>query len=414
MNPAITPEMERRNGRIFLISYVLIFFAAPVLYIGIVQAALCNKLGASAMVSNLPAATYMLGSLCPLVLSWLVPPRLNRAVVVWSNVITAILIGGVFLTLAIPFSTEVRIAALVLQGLVQGFCASASQVFMISCLRSGTTPAGQAQALKTTFTITPLCAVAGSLGAQFILNSGIPSLKYPYDFALVHLIGVPCVALVAWFTSRFQLPEVRDEPRQPAKAFFGDSAKALFTDRTMLVLWFGYLLWYITLNASTNFSLYTREAMGRDPNELAGWIMAIRFGCKALGGFVLGLIALRFGLRASVITTVALLGVGCLWAWVVPGYGYLLSFGIIGMGELGGAYFPNYVAAISPLAISARNVAILTLAAPPSAIAPPLHGWLTDNYGFAASFAFGIFTAILCLALFRFDRKPESSGSTLS
>jgi len=405
----ITPAVERHNGRIFLVNYVLIYLAAPVLYIGVVQAALCDKLGASALVANLPASTYMLGSLCPLLLSWLTPPRHYRAVVVWANGCTAALIGGVFLTLALPCPAWMRIAALLAQGLLQGFCAAASHVFMIHCLRAGATAAGQAHTLQATFTVTPLFAVAGSLGAQSVLDAGLPGVRFPDDFALVHLAAVPCLAFIAWNSSRFQLVAAPEEARQPLGGFLLSCGRALAADRTLLVLWLAYFLWYSTANAVTNFSLYTREAMGRDPNEVAGWTMAIRFGCKALGGLLLGAIAVRFGLRASVITSVGMLGAACVWAWVAPGPAYLFTFGLIGMGELGGAYFPNYAAAISPVATSARNVALLTLAAPPSGIAPALHGWLTDRYGFSASFAAGTLTALLCLTLFRFDRPRRQS-----
>ena len=44
----VSPELDRRNGRVYLVNYLLIFLAAPVMYVGVIQAALCNKLGASA------------------------------------------------------------------------------------------------------------------------------------------------------------------------------------------------------------------------------------------------------------------------------------------------------------------------------------------------------------------------------
>src|SRR5690242_20251528 len=55
---AVTAAMDRANGRIFLFSYLLVYFAAPVTYIGVVQAVLCDKLGTGAMVANLPFGAY--------------------------------------------------------------------------------------------------------------------------------------------------------------------------------------------------------------------------------------------------------------------------------------------------------------------------------------------------------------------
>ena len=43
----ITPAMDRHNGRIVILSAFLHYLAAPVIYVGIVQTALCDRLGAS-------------------------------------------------------------------------------------------------------------------------------------------------------------------------------------------------------------------------------------------------------------------------------------------------------------------------------------------------------------------------------
>ena len=109
----VSPAMDRRNIFVFYQSYLLIYFAAPVVYVGVVQAALCDKLGASATVANLPAAAYLLGSIAPLLLSWLVPPRLESSVVVYANTITAALLAMVCVTLVFPSQNSVRIAVLV-------------------------------------------------------------------------------------------------------------------------------------------------------------------------------------------------------------------------------------------------------------------------------------------------------------
>ena len=59
---------------------------------------------------------------------------------------------------------------------------STSFVFMMQCLRRGTSPEGLARTLQRTFTLTPICAVAGSLGAQYILNPGLPGIGFPHNF----------------------------------------------------------------------------------------------------------------------------------------------------------------------------------------------------------------------------------------
>src|SRR5207247_7158137 len=84
-----TPGMDLANGRIFLLSYLLIYLAAPVTYIGVVQAALCDKLGTGATVANLPFAFYQLGQFAPILFAWLIPHSLERSTVVWANSLTA-------------------------------------------------------------------------------------------------------------------------------------------------------------------------------------------------------------------------------------------------------------------------------------------------------------------------------------
>ena len=53
----VTEADESRNGWAFTICYAFIYLAAPVLYVGVIQAALCDKLGVSRTLASLPAST---------------------------------------------------------------------------------------------------------------------------------------------------------------------------------------------------------------------------------------------------------------------------------------------------------------------------------------------------------------------
>jgi len=396
----ITPQMDRRNGLAFSFSYLLIFFAAPVIYVRIDQAALCDKLGASATVSNLPASAYLLGGIAPVFLTWLVPARFDREMVIFANVITAVVLALVVSTLLFPFGNTVRIAALVGQGLFQGVSSSVSLVYQFQCLGRGTTLEGRARALKIAYGLGPATAVLGSLGAQFVLGHGIPALKYPFDFAFLYLVAIPCMLGVAWVSTRYQLPPV--EPSTASGSFPGQMLQGIrsyLQNKPLVRLWLAYFFWYCTLNLITNLSLYAKEAIGRDPKELSGVMMALRFGFKAAAGFVLPSLALRSGVRAPLTATVLLLLAATVWGWFVPGYYFLIAFGLMGAGELGGGYFPNYVVAISPGLSGSRNLALLNLATPAGSLAPALYGRITDVYGFSASFVLGIVVALLSLIL---------------
>jgi hypothetical protein len=396
-----TPAMDRRNGLVFLCTFMFLYLAAPVVYVGVVQAALCDKLGANATVANLPFAAYQLGQISPLLATWLIPHRLERVVLVWAAGVTACLQGLVVAVLAIPCPANVRIGVVTLQGLLIGLVWSVALVYLYQCLNRGTTMEGRARALKLTYSMGPLAAVAGSLGAQYILNPGFRWLPFPYDFAALYGIGFIATAGVAALSTRYQLVEVADEPRPPLGRFLAGLFTEYASNRTLWMLWLAFFLWSCTLGSVANVSLYTREAMGRDPKDFSGLVMAIRFGAKAIAGYGLGWLALRYGLRAASQATSYLFAAGMLWAWMVPGAAYLGAFGWLGAGELGGVYFPNYSLALASLAAGPRVLAALVLATPVSGFAPALHGYLTDHFGFAASFAFGLATALAAVACVR-------------
>jgi len=408
----ISTDQDRHNGWIFSICYILTYLSAPVLYIDVVQASLLDKLGASPTVANLPASTYMFGQIAPLFVCWLVPHRLERSMVVWANIATAAFIGIVFASLAVPVPDEVRIAALTLQGLLQGLSGSTSFVFMMQCLRRGTSEPGLARALKRTFGVTPLAAVAGSLGAQYVLNPGFASLPYPYDFALLYLLAMPCSAGIAAAASRFHLEPIEEKVRPPYVHYLGRTLRGFGTDRRMLSLWIAYVFWYAAISVMSNLTLYTRVATGADPKDYSGLMMAIRFGTKAAAGVALGMLAVRYGLRAGVMGTLVLAMTAAVWGWSVPGWAFLLTFGLMGGAELGGVYQPNYVSRLSTPSESTMNLAMMTLATPVSSFAPVLHGFLATHLGFPASFlASGLFAATaLWLVWVRGDSSPSGAN----
>ena len=393
----VTEEMTRHNGRVFLISYLLIYFAAPALYVGIVQAALIDKLGASATMANLPLAGHQLGALAPLILSWLLPHRMERSAVVWANVVTTIFLSLVFLSLALPASDDVRIYAVILQGLLQGFSGSISMVFQLQCLTRGTTSEGRIRVLKQTYTLTPFAAVAGSLASQWMLDPKFTFLEFPHDFAAIYLVALPCMGGVAWISRRYNLAPLDDEPRRPFFAYLLAGVRDFVKSRSLVLAWLGYWLWYVVLAIIPNMALLAREKTGEDPKNYAGYQNALQFGFKSLGGYGLGQLALRYGLRMSALVSSALLGASIVWAWAIPGYWYLFAFGLIGAGQLGGAYFPNFAAVLSSPEAGPRNLSLMQLAAPAAFFGPAVHGWLVDYSGFNASFIFGLLAAAVSL-----------------
>lgn len=396
---AISPELDRRNGWLYVWTVLLIYFAAPVVYVGVVQAAFCDKLGASATISNLPSATFFLGFIFPFICSWLFSSRWEKAVVQVSYYIVAASMLLVCVVTFLPFPSWVRLVVVIGQGFIIGIFNSVTGIYSFKCLARGTTATGQARALKYAFGFGPIAAVLGSVGAQFVLDDKIPGLSYPYNIGSLYVVALLCMFLCAVLASSYQLLAVPEKSNPPFVSYFVESVKSFGQDRRLVLTWLGYLCWYFTINSMTNISLYTREAVGRSPLELAGLIMAVRFGFKALAGFGFGAMAARYGERVTMIATVVFAGAAIIWPFLTSGYGYLIAFGLMGAGELGGVYFLAYILSISSPETATRNLALLGLAGPFSSIAPVIYGGLTDRFGFHASFLFGAATAGLSLVL---------------
>jgi MFS family permease len=284
-------------------------------------------------------------------------------------------------------------------------------VYLFKCLSRATTEVGRARALKFAFGFGPVTAVAGSLLAQAILAEKISWLTHPYNFGALYLLGFPCLAACSFLAGRFVLVPPAEEPPQPFGSFLRGGLRDYWADRRLRFAWVAYLLWYSALGGMTNLSLYTREAVGRSPLEMAGLILALRFGLKSVAGFGLGTVAERYGARTAVLLVLVFLGLGHFWPFVSSGYFYLFAFGLMGAGELGGVYFSNYIIAVSPPQYTTRNVAILSLVGPVSSFAPALHGLLADHYGFRASFVFGILVVVAALALLARDRPIQGAAS---
>src|SRR5690606_6237604 len=70
--PLAWPQ-QRRNLLVFAACTGMQYLAAPVLYVGITQASLCDRLDADARTSNLPATFYFAMTASPALIAWLSP-----------------------------------------------------------------------------------------------------------------------------------------------------------------------------------------------------------------------------------------------------------------------------------------------------------------------------------------------------
>src|SRR5438128_237496 len=117
----LSDAAQTRNIILVGANTALSYLAAPVLYVGIVQASLLEKLNASATVSNLPASAYLLLAALPVFVSWAFP-RVSqlKTILVTCYATLAISSAVVALVLLLPAPDWLRIAIVIIQGGVVG------------------------------------------------------------------------------------------------------------------------------------------------------------------------------------------------------------------------------------------------------------------------------------------------------
>lgn len=446
--PLSLPE-QKRNLLLFACCTGLQYLAAPVLYIGVTQASLCNRLGADARTSNLPATLYFAMTAVPALVAWAFPyvSWLKRNLVTCYSV-TATMLAVMAITLIIPVSDNVRLVVVILQGAVSGIAMPGAIAFLWEAIGRGTEESRRGLALGLAFGAGPMLAVVGSLGSQLLLSGELGSLKiewlqYPWNFAALFAAGVPAMALAAFLASRFviPLPDV-DAVRAPfskvadlsagialgltslflfetemfAEAGYAQASmvcgyiclgiagllfvhhfRDILSERQLLLATIVTVLLYSGNTIASNMNLYTAEALGELPEKYAGYQNTLRFGFKVVAGFLLGWILTKSNPRAGVLLTGGIFISAQLWAMFATGTAYLIAFGIYGAGELVGVYAPNYILSASRESQIRRNMAFVTMLMVPAGPTGYLFGAISDYirendivaFGAANSAAFG-------------------------
>jgi hypothetical protein len=143
--------------------------------------------------------------------------------------------------------------------------------------------------------------------------------------------------------------------------------------------------------------------------------LALRFGFKALTGVFLGWLVTRTHPKANLLVTGSLCLAGVWWALVVPGKWYLVSFALLGGGELFGFYYPYYILCCSAKSRMRRNMAYASMITWPVGFAGILFGRISDNFGLPMSFvvSYWIIAATLLLVYFGLPARPGPRESDM-
>ena len=133
----ISPAVDRWNAVAFGTATMMGYLAAPVVYIGMVQAALCARLGGNATVSNLPMAMAALSGVVPLLATWWIPFRYERSVVTVAAIASAAVLAVTGAGMLVPLGNGLRLVVVVAGSLLVNLLTCVQQVYLYQCLKIG-------------------------------------------------------------------------------------------------------------------------------------------------------------------------------------------------------------------------------------------------------------------------------------
>lgn len=424
----LSPAEQRRNIILYAIGFGMNYLAAPVLYVGTTQAALCDRLGANARTANLPGSLYFAMTAMPVLLAWLSPKvtHLKRNLSVCFTIMGVMLVC-VAISLAMDLSNKVKIGMVIAQAVVSGAVMTSTFGLLWEALARGTDESLRGKALGLAFGVGPLLAVLGSFLQTYLLGGDLfglhfPGIGYPTGFVILFGICGP-IMLVSAIASRFFIvPPVEQEvEREPVSSVTGlliglptmclsiallqlsDSGyskalapiayavgivsaaafiyhyRSLLSQRVLLIATLVTILIYCGNVIPSNMNLYAREALGDDPAKFAGVQNMLRFGFKVVAGLLLGWLLTKTHPKGGILATGTIFLCSQIWAICVTGPWYLLASGLHGAGELIGVYAPNYIVSASRKNDLRRNMAFVTMLMVPAAPAGFLYGTIVEH-----------------------------------
>ena len=415
----LEPRLQNRNALIFAANISLIYLAAPALYVGFVQAGLCKHLHTSDTIANLPSAVYLAMAWGPVAIAWLFPQaRLLKLIMGFAYGLMAAMGAGVAAVLIAEPSSGLIIGALVVHAAVLGAANGIANILGWEALNRGVSAHLRGKALGLAYGWGPSFAIIGSLGAQLMLDGKLfgwvpppwMAVAYPYNYAMLFAASAACMALAAFLVRFYRIPLPKaDVKRESFNTAVIGGFKSFLSHRVLLIASIAYLLVYFGNMVQTNMTLFTQEAVGKMPEDLVGYQLTLRFSFKIFCGFLLGWLLMRTNPKVPLLVTIGLQIAGVLWVLLVPGYWFMLAFGINGAGELFGVYYTNYPIQCSPKSQVRRNIAFLALISTLVGLAPVLYGWISDTWSIQASFwtALVILLFTLVLVIVKLPANPR-------
>jgi hypothetical protein len=413
---SLTARQQTRNILCFAGFWCLYYLTAPVTYIGVTHANLLKALDNSETVANLPHAVYQWLTALPIVVAWFFPqPKMLKPLLVIPLILMASITGVVALSLWLGLSDRVVTIVVIAHGAVFGASNGVLLTTLWEVLRRGVSTSRRGQVLGLTFGVGPVLACVGSL-VQKALFEKAPlggfslGMQFPDNYLALFAAAAPLVLLETFVAASFIVPLPTDEPSNPSRLteIIG-GLRQFFTFRPLLI---GAIAYFLVSSGGSaildNVSLHAKDVLGETTASTMGSQNFLRFGFKAVTGVLLGWLLLKTHPKAMLLTTTTILLIGMGWALNSSGQWYLISFGLLGAGELYGVYFPNYIATSSTKSQVRVNIAYLNLLGSLVGFASVIFGQLADRWGRIASFhaATGVLIAALILIIVALPSRP--------
>jgi len=427
---AVPERAQRINSVIFIINNSLNYLVAPVLYVGVLHAAILSGGGASDTVANLPSSLYTWMTPLPVLISWMFPSRRHFSRLWISSYLVMGSAGLLEAALCWGAPPKWQAAGLALHACCIGAANGVMNMCQWEMLSRGMTTKRRARTLSVTFGAGPILAVVGSGITNLILSGNfldlvqggklmnlipITPLEKPWSYIVLFGATGPAMLAAAITASFATLPPSPGVEPRPSVESVQAGLKQYFSNRLILVALFGFLMTYGAGNLiMANLGLYVRDAIGEEPEKYTGVQMALRFGCKSLFGFFLGWLLARFHPKTPALTTTLVCIAGLAWAIWVPGKWYLFSFGLLGAGELFYVYYLNYIVGCSPPSRVREFTAYTNVLLAVVGFMPLMYGAISKAYDLRTSFgvAEGILIATALIVAALLPRQPRRAGDT--
>lgn len=391
-SPDLPEYIQRRNSLVFLFSMSLSYLVAPVFYVGILHAAIIKSLGSKDAVANLPESLYTATLLVPVLMAWFWPStRYLRPMLVSSYLLKGVA-GLVTAALFLLAPGTWLVLGLILHAAIIGATNGVTNMCLWELIGRGMTTARRGWTLGITFGLGPIFAVVGSFASQLVLSGNFLNVIHvnpvpkPWSYVILFGFTGPAMIVSALCVFLAHLPCASDEPTASVAGVIR-GLREYFRHRLILIAACGFLLTLAGGNMILpNLGLYARDMMHEAAEKYSGLQLAIRFGSKSLVGFSLAWLLARSNPKLPALATTLISLAGVCWALAVPGKWYLLSFAMVGAGELFYIYYLNYIVGCSAPHRVRENIAYTNVIMVSVSFVPWVYGRISDRFGLTSSF----------------------------